>query len=726
MKRLFIAAVIVTGLLVIALGCSQTPEQKVAKAEHYLSVGQYEKARRLIDGIVAVDTTTPEAIYGKALIDRYHGYDWEAIFKCIDASPLNGGYIPAMGAFLEMAIDHNYTVNARKMVAILIKRQPDNPQWFLQRAKIDMLENKLDDARADIRRADSLGCDSLDILLAEAEAAFRSYNRDTITAALGKLSRTRFKTADQFSRLASLFGYLNMGDSAIYYSRQAVKQDNENLKFRLQLAQNLFDELYLTEAYDLVNDMLANAKEFGPALKLRAYIEWAQHKEVEAEQSFYACMQLQAESPIGGEDHGNIYAFFNNGRMAEAEWQAAYMLAANLAYPDDYLRELYPKMENAFLENKTYDMAFDYFEEGKQLLSDGMEMIFIEAELKSRYSGSPDSAKLMVDNQIQQYWDNEKWLEPAARYFFRTTQFDQAAKLYWRLTEFPYPQEDYYTKLLKIAQKVKDGQSVDKLVQILPYRFERSRRIQENLCKAYQVCGRIQDALKYAEELYHRSPGYMPYIRDLADLYLLTGKGAEAGAVFFRYSTEYPRDPEGFYRLAMFNYERGAIDSLLILANRSLALDTAYVQALELKGLYYREKGSIDSALYYFRRAISLQTPTPLAYYYVADYFFQHGDSLSRAAGLAMAAVRYFENDRRGYLLLGNIYTAQGKYKLARSQYFTGQRLFPEDAECSFLLGKTCALLREKDEARTFLKKALTLGLPEAQKKEAEEILARL
>lgn len=726
MKRIFIAAVFVAGLLVVALGCSQTPEQKVAKAERYLSVGQYDQARRLIDGIVAADTTTPEAIYGKALIDRYHGFDWEAIFKCIDASPLNGGYIPAMGAFLELAIDHNYTVNARKMVALLLKRQPDNPQWFLQRAKIDMLENKLDDARADIRRADSLGCDSLDVLLAEAEAAFRSYDRDTITGALGKLSRTRFKTANQFSRLASLFGYLNMGDSAIYYSRQAVEQDKKNLKFRLQLAQNLFDELYLTEAYDLVKEMLADAKEYGAALKLRAYLQWAQHKEAEAEQSFYDYMQLHAESPIGGEAHGDFYAFFGDARMAEMEWQAAYMLASNLAYADDYLRALYPKMENAFMENKSYDMAFDYFEEGKQLLSDGVEMIFVEAELKGRFSGSPDSAKLMVDNQVQQYWDNEEWLEPAARYFFRTTQLDQAARLYWRLTESPYPQEDYYTKLLKISQKTKDGQLADKLIQILPYRFERNRRIQENLFKAYQASGRIQDAVKYAEELYHRSPGYMPYLRDLADLYLQTGKGTEAGALFLRYTTEYPRDPEGFCRLAMFNYDRGVIDSILILANRSLALDTAYVQALELKGLYYREKGSIDSALHYFRRAVSLQSPTPLAYYYLADYHFQQGDSLNRAAGLAMAAVRYFGNDRRGYLLLGNIYSAQGKYKLARVQYYTGQKLFSEDAEYNFLLGKTCALLKEKDEARTFLKKALTLDLPEAQKKEAEEILARL
>ena len=91
-----------------------------------------------------------------------------------------------------------------------------------------------------------------------------------------------------------------------------------------------------------------------------------------------------------------------------------------------------------------------------------------------------------------------------------------------------------------------------------------------------------------------------------------------------------------------------------------------------------------------------------------------------------MAAARYLNNDRRGYLLLGNIYYSQGKYKLARLQYYKGVTLFPKDAEFKFLLGRAHFKLDEKAKAREYLQKALKENLAEPERSEARKMLAQL
>ena len=131
--------------------------------------------------------------------------------------------------------------------------------------------------------------------------------------------------------------------------------------------------------------------------------------------------------------------------------------------------------------------------------------------------------------------------------------------------------------------------------------------------------------------------------------------------------------------------------------------------------------------MYYFRKPVMMNWRTPLAYYHLGEYLLQKGDSLDRAAGLGMAAVRLFENkDSRGYDLLGRVYMAQEKYTLAQKEYFKGTMNFPDNAGMFFNLGTCHYYLENRVKAGQALKMALELGLTPQQEEKARQMLKEL
>jgi tetratricopeptide (TPR) repeat protein len=726
MKRFFKHAALVAVAILFAAGCTQTIEDKVEKIEDNLRVGKFDQAQRLVEELAASDSASAEAVFGQGLLNEYLGYDWDALIKYIEASPMHDGYYPAINAFIKLAIDLDYLDNARRMSSLYQKRKPDDPRPYFYMAKIDILANKLDSARAQLDRAASITGDNPEISLYRAEIDLHSYDKALIDKALTTLSQTDFDKAEHFSHLASMYRYLNMGDSAIYYIRQAVKEDDDNLEYRLQLADYLYSEMRLYTAFEVVAEILSDAENYGPARIKMAQIKWALGMEIGGEQDFFKFMGAKEGTPLSFSKHGDFYASFDRMDMASIEYQAAYTQASNLKYPDDFLRRLYLKMVNAFLDIRDIGTGVDYFEEGKQLLPNSLEMMFIEAELKSSFLNSADSAQMMVDDQVENNWENAEWLELAARYFFRRRAYDQASHVYMRLTQMPYPKQKYFSRLLEIDIMNDDVADAEKLLNNLPFRFKNSRRLQELMLELYEKTGNTDKAQKYAEILYGHSDEYMPYIMQLADIYIKQDRKSEARALFKRFQDRYPENPESHYRLANFDFENGDFNTVPSLIDRSLALDTGYAYSYELLGELMQEKGKMDSAIVCYKKAIELHWPTPVAYHHLAQYYFDQKDSLDYAAGLAMGAIRYWDVDRRGYLLLGNIYYAQEKYKMARLQYYKGIKLIPDDAELHFLLGKTYDKLDNKTDARKSLSTALELGLASPQKEEAEKLLQKM
>lgn len=724
MRRLSFCLII--PLLLIIAGCGRSVEDKWRDIQRLLDVGRFSEAEQEIDKIAATDSLSTGAFYGRALLDEYHGYVWDAYISCFEAVKPDKEFVPALKKYIRLGIELGSLDAARQATGMLISRCEQDPDGYLYLAEIDMLENQLDSARAAVDKAASFSDDDPTIRLYKAELDLHSYDSTAIRATLDRLSETEYTKPDHFSHLARLFAYLNMGDSAAFYVRKALELDKENIRLKLQLARYLYDDMFLKEAWDITEKLIAEAGQFGPAYILAANIKGVINKPYDGLEYISNFINFKKFSPIGIEAQADYFFLFQNKYMAITEYDRAYSSAVNLGYPAEYLRPLCYKVQNCCLEKSDIDVAMELLKEDYRLDPEGLEPDFIKAELMLRFPEVRDSARILVDDRLTENSGNRAWLELAARYYSRTRRIEKAVEIYYLLLDLPYPKQEYFAGLLELYKREKNIAAADSLAEILPLRFEESRELAKRFYDLYDAFGQNEKAVFYAEKLYRKSPGYLPYVTTLAELYAAQNRYEDGLALIDRYVRTYPDDPEGHYRLGGYALHNGRYESVLQCSERSLSIDSAYGSAYELKGLYFREKGNVDSAVYYFRRTVMLKWPTPLPYYYLGEYLLQQRDSLNRAAGLGMAAVRYFDRDPRGYHLLGRVYLTQKKYKLARSQFFKGLKFAPEDAELNFLLGKTCVILGRNAEAKKHINKALKNNLPSPQREEARKLLIQL
>ena len=718
MKRLLIAFVFLCAAAGTAIG--QPIADKLLQARRCLDQGKLTEARQLIGPIGGQDSLNTVALYGRAMIDEYYGYQWEALISYLALAPKEGGFLPAIEAFTRLAIDLDYLPNARKMAAIYITKEPSNPKPYLAMAKINMLEHAFDSARAYIAEAAKRTTDAREIGLWVAEIEARS---GAVDSALGLLSRARPESSRHFQHRAEIYHFLNMIDSTVAGLQRALDLDKTNITLKLQLGWYLYDVRRLKEAKDLVHQVTSQAETCGEAFVLGAYVERALGHSIEADLSFYKFLELNLNSPLSLDRYADYQTAFHDDKAAVGDYQSAYIMANNKGYPDDYLRRLYLKMMNSLLANRDIQGAIDFLEDGKLLLAGLPEANFLKAELMRRFPEASDSTRLLIDDSLSFYDANRHWLELAAAYYSRAGQIDRAIGIYRKLIDLPYPEQDYYSGLLALYATTKNSLAADGLAASLPLRFRQSRKLLEDFYDLYHAIGQKAQATAYAEALYRMAPSHLPYAVSLAKLYEEQGRADAARDLLARYAQKYPDDPQAHYQLADMEYHAGRMDSILSRLNRAAALDTAYGAAYELRGIYLRDKGNIDSAMANFRRAALLGWPSPYSYYYLGEYLLQKGDSLDRAAGLGMAAIRFFGADRRGYHLLGRVYLAQAKYKLAQTQFLAALKLSPEDAEIHFLLGKTLLKSGSVDQAKVHLNDALKYNLASPEREEAEKLL---
>ncbi len=718
MKRLLIAFVFLCAATGVAVG--QPLVEKLQQARYCLDQGKLTEARQLLGAIGGQDSLSTIALYGRAMIDEYYGYQWEALIAYLSLAPKEGGFLPAIDAFTRLAIDLDYLPNARKMAAIYITREPSNAKPYLAMAKISMLEHAFDSARTYIAEAAKRMADNREIELWLAEIEARS---GAVDSALGLLSRVKPESARHFQHRAEIYHYLNMVDSSTASLQKAIDRDKTNITLKLQLGWYLFDARRLKEAESLVHQVTSQAEKCGDAFILGAYVEQVLGRSIDAELSFYEFLALNLNSPLSLDRHADYLTAFHDDKTAVVDYQSAYIMANNKGYPDDYLRRLYLKMMYSLLANRDIQGAMDYLDDGKLLLAGLPEANFLKADLMRRFPEAADSAKLLIDDSLSFYGADRHWLELAATYYSRGRQVDRAIGIYRKLIDLPYPEQDYYSGLLALYAKTKNTLAADSLAASLPFRFRQNRKILEGFYDLYNAAGQKAQATAYAETLCRLAPSYLPYATSLAQQYAEQSRADAACDLLTRYARKYPDDPQAQYQLAEMEYRVGKTDSILFRLDRAAALDTAYGAAYEFKGIYFRDKGNIDSAMANFRRAVRLNWPSPYSYYYLGEYLLQKGDSLDRAAGLGLAAIRYLGVDRRGYHLLGRVYLTQKKYKLAESQFLAALKINAEDAEMHFLLGKTLLEMGSVDQAREHLNDALKYNLASPEREEAEKLL---
>lgn len=157
-------------------------------------------------------------------------------------------------------------------------------------------------------------------------------------------------------------------------------------------------------------------------------------------------------------------------------------------------------------------------------------------------------------------------------------------------------------------------------------------------------------------------------------------------------------------------------DSMYITAQQMMKYPDRKYESLVYMGIYYNEKGLVDSALNTFSTAIQLNPNRYATYYNRAKIYRQLKNWDAMVADLD-AAIRINPNYADAYSERGNLYGNFGKFDKALSDYDRYVNLRPDDATGYFYRGQAFAFIGKKVDGCNDLRKAVEMGLPEAQAK---------
>jgi tetratricopeptide (TPR) repeat protein len=183
-------------------------------------------------------------------------------------------------------------------------------------------------------------------------------------------------------------------------------------------------------------------------------------------------------------------------------------------------------------------------------------------------------------------------------------------------------------------------------------------------------------------------------------------KGSEA----YPDSTAFLNEKAGSY-FALQKY-----DSMYVTAQQMMKYPDRKYESLVYMGIYYNEKGLVDSALNTFSTAIQLNPNKYATYYNRAAIYKQLKNWDAMVADLD-AAIRINPNYAEAYSERGNLYGNFGKFDKAWIDYDRYVNLRPDDATGYFYRGQASAFIGKKVEGCNDLRKAVEMGLPEAQAK---------
>ncbi len=143
---------------------------------------------------------------------------------------------------------------------------------------------------------------------------------------------------------------------------------------------------------------------------------------------------------------------------------------------------------------------------------------------------------------------------------------------------------------------------------------------------------------------------------------------------------------------------------------RAIELDPSFAVGYQGVGNDYYVLGEDGRAREYFTKAFQLREHSSerekLAI--TADYYATVTEELEKAAQTYREAIQTYPRDYRLHLDLGNVYSFEGRYERARTEYSESLGLAPDNAGASSDLVNSLLALQRFDEARRILQEAVS------------------
>jgi tetratricopeptide (TPR) repeat protein len=231
---------------------------------------------------------------------------------------------------------------------------------------------------------------------------------------------------------------------------------------------------------------------------------------------------------------------------------------------------------------------------------------------------------------------------------------------------------------------------------------------ENNLARALEVNGRVDEAIAHYERATTLDPSYAPSYNNLATALRAQGDLNRSIALYDRALALQPDYPEAHYNIGNMLVQQNRLEEAIAHYRQALALNPAFADAANNLGTTLLRVGRVDEAIAVIQRALQSSPDSLLAHRNLADALMLAGRPedalvhLRRAAALA-------PNDGSIHYDIGSSLLAQQKTAEAIDEFRRALALAPNLVQAHNDLGVALLRMRKLEEATTEFRAALAL-----------------
>jgi tetratricopeptide (TPR) repeat protein len=743
--------------LALLSGCFRDPNVRKQKylesGQRYSAEGKDREAAIQYSNALRIDKNFAEAHYALAQTYSHMGsfsLAYGELLRTVDLAPTNykaridlGNLLLAAGKIDEAA------AQASAVMAV----QPDNADLHALLARIASKRGQKDLALAEIRRALELAPNeaALHETLALLEAGDTSQG-SAVEAELKKSVELDPKSVGPKLLLSAFYIKESRWADAEQASRNAVATDAKNVSARESLAQVFLKQGDESKAVEVFRQASVDLADNPLAVRMLAdyYSESGQFDKARAE---FAGISAKYPKNVNLQE-GYVRALLQVKDYATAQTVMAGLMKSNARDPqvealNGVLLLMNGKTGDALsaLRNSVSSSPKDAFSQywlGKAALAEGDPSL---AEKSFRQAAQLSPADLNAEGELARIASQrgdmnllnevgEKTIAAAPR---------SPAGYVWRATmELNHNANDKAETDLKTAMSVAP-QSPDAYLLLGQIRFAQKKYPEGAalLGQALQYDPDSVGALRglVAYDLFRRQPdlalarinaqiGKSPKDSNLYDLlaeFQVQSKNLDQATATAQKAMQInPDDGNAVALYAKLQVERGQTPNAITAWEQFSQSHPSNASALAVLGVLEEARGDTGKAKAYYRKALQIQPRQPVATNNLAYLMLETGENIDVALTLAQTARQAMPNSPTTADTLAWAYYHNGTYGFARDLLEDAVRIEPNSAAMQYHLGMVYSKLKDKNDAATHLRKAVSLAPDSPTGKDAQKALQGL
>ncbi len=199
-------------------------------------LGNGEVAAGLFIQCLNIDPNNDASMYEIAQIYAMHGNNREALPFIKNAARLKSGNIWYQQFYAEVLVKNNMHSEAAGVYEALLKKYPDNPEFYYDLASALTSAGRISEAIAVYDKLESYAGISQEVVLQKERLYLRLGKVDKAAAEIQKLIETSPGEVRYYGMLAELYQANNMNEKALETFQKAREKDPENPYVHLSLA----------------------------------------------------------------------------------------------------------------------------------------------------------------------------------------------------------------------------------------------------------------------------------------------------------------------------------------------------------------------------------------------------------------------------------------------------------------------------------------------------------